>query len=86
MKLNLLAEQLEEARISQRIYCQKLFDGYLMSISVKCLEFTEIDEEILPEKYVTPFNFNILYKIFNDARIEDIAKMSTLHSLKSQDG
>lgn len=38
------------------------------------------------EKYVTPFNFNKLYKIFNDTRIEDIAKMSSLHSLKSQDG
>lgn len=86
MKLNLLASQLEETRINNRIYCQQVGNDYLLAVSVKCLQCAELDEEILAEKYIAPLNYNKLYKVYPDGKVEDIAKMSQMQSLKSQDG
>lgn len=86
MKLNLLATQLPESRISNRIYCQKVGEGYLVAVSIKCLDNAELDEEILAEKYIAPLNYNKLYRVHEDGRVEDLAKMSQMQSLKSHEG
>lgn len=69
MKLPLLANQLEETRIHQRIYCQRVGEDYLVSISIKCLYSAEVDEEILNEKYIYPFHFNKFYKVYANGAV-----------------
>ena len=55
---------------------------FYVAVSIKCLICPELDEELLHQKFIKPYEFNKLYHVC-DKKITEICKMSLIQSIKT---
>lgn len=81
--LDKLAKEIDNQRISSRILFTAFKEGYFFLISCKSLSNHYDDNEILPDEYVQPFEFNTLYKIRpGENTVKEITKASSIVEFK----